>query len=109
MRDDDMLETMEAEKYPFAGFYGKLVSDFDPGNREPQQVTVKGEMTIHGVTKPFEITGTLQKTDEGLKVKADWIINMKDYDIKPPGILFYRVSEKIDVSISATLPPLTNS
>ncbi|HEX6982243.1 MAG TPA: YceI family protein [Balneolaceae bacterium] len=109
MRDEDMLETMEAEKYPFAEFYGKLITDFNPELEEPQEVTVKGDMTVHGVTNPVEITGTLQKTDEGLQVKADWTLNMKDYSIKPPGILFYRVSEKIDVSISATMPPLKNN
>lgn len=104
-RDNDMLETLEAEKYPFAEFFGKLVSDFNPEVQKPQEVTVKGEFTVHGVSNPVTIDGTLQKTSEGLKVTADWTLNMKDYNIKPPGILFYRVSEKIDVSISATLAP----
>lgn len=105
-RDDDMLETLESKKYPFAEFYGKLISDFNPKLSEPQKVTVKGDMTIHGVSRPVTIDGTLQNTDEGLKVKADWTINMKDYNVKPPGILFYRVSEKINISLSTTLAPL---
>lgn len=104
-RDRDMLKTLEAEEYPFAEFYGKLVSDFSADSDEPQQVTVDGEFKVHGVSKEVSIDGTLQKTDEGLKVEASWTLNMKDYDIKPPGILFYRVSEKIDISITATLPP----
>ena len=104
-RDNDMLRTLEAQKYPFAEFYGKIVSDFKPIDDHPQEVTVEGEFTVHGVSKQTTITGTLKKAQEGIHVEASWTLNMKDYNIEPPGILFYRVSEKIDVSISATLPP----
>ncbi len=104
MRDDDMLETLKAKKYPFAGFYGKLVSDFNPDLNQPQKVTVEGEFTIHGVSNPVTISGTLQKTDRGLKLNASWKLNMKDYKIEPPGILFYRVNETLDIRVEALLP-----
>ncbi|TYP95177.1 Polyisoprenoid-binding protein YceI [Fodinibius salinus] len=103
-RDNDMLETLNAKKYPFAEFYGKLISDFNPDTTSQQQVTVKGKFTLHNVSKKVSIDGTFQKSAEGLTVKASWIINMKDYNIRPPGILFYRVSEEINISINALLP-----
>lgn len=104
-RDNDMLRTLEAQKYPFAEFYGKIVSDFKPIGDQPQKVMVDGKFSVHGVSKQTTITGTLRKVQEGIHVEASWTLNMKDYNIEPPGILFYRVSEKIDVSISATLTP----
>ena len=104
-RDEDMLETLEAEKHPFAEFYGKIVSPFQPKTNGSQTVTVKGDFTVHGVSNPVTIEGTLNKTENGLQIKASWSLNMTNYNIKPPGILFYRVSENIDISISATLPP----
>ncbi|WP_138429697.1 YceI family protein [Fodinibius saliphilus] len=108
-RDRDMLKTLDAETHPFAEFYGKLISDFNPQNNQPQNVTVQGEFTVHGVSNTITIDGTLQKTSDGLRLQANWTLNMKDYNIKPPGILFYRVSEKIDIRISATLPPNTKA
>lgn len=104
-RDEDMLETLEAEQHPFVEFFGQLTSSFDSSSTEPQDVTVEGDFSVHGNTNHISIDGTLQKTDEGLKVTASWTISMEDYDIEPPGILFYRVSEEIPISISATLPP----
>lgn len=104
-RDNDMLSTLEADKHPFAEFFGKLSSEVDLNSSEPQEVTVDGEFTVHGVTNDITIDGTLEKTAEGLKVKAAWKMSLEDYEIEPPGILFYRVSDNIDVSISATLPP----
>ncbi|MEL7834642.1 YceI family protein [Fodinibius sp. Rm-B-1B1-1] len=105
-RDNDMLRTLEAEKHPFAEFYGKINSEIDLENTDPQDVTVEGEFTVHGVSNKTSITGTLKKTPNGLKINASWTLNMEDYNIEPPGILFYRVSEMIDVSISATLTPV---
>ncbi|MDZ7680259.1 MAG: YceI family protein [Fodinibius sp.] len=92
-RDRDMLQTLEAEQYPFAEFYGKLVTNFNPQNSQEQDVTVEGDFKVHGVSKPVTLSGTLQKNNDGLQVQAQWTLNMKDYNIKPPGILFYRVSE----------------
>lgn len=104
-RDNDMLRTLEAQKHPFAEFYGKITSDFKLIGDQPQKVTVEGAFSIHGVSNQTSITGTLKKVEEGIHVEASWTLNMTDYNINPPGILFYRVSEKIDVSISATLTP----
>lgn len=105
-RDNDMMRTLEAKEYPFAEFYGKIISGFDPDNNDTQEVEVKGEFSIHGVTKEVTIPGTITPTDEGLKVEASWKINMEDYDVEPPGILFYRVNDIIEASISATLNPI---
>ena len=104
-RDRDMLQTLEAEKHPFAEFFGKIVPPFDPASSDKQQVTVKGDFRVHGITNPVSIDGALQKTADGLSVTASWILNLEDYKIKPPGILFYRVDEEIKIRISATLPP----
>lgn len=104
-RDKDMRNTLEVEKHPFAEFFGKLVSGFDPSSNEPQQVSVQGDFTVHGVTREITVDGTLQKTQQGLRVKAEWILNLENYDIEPPGILFYRVDEKQDIEINALLTP----
>ena len=108
MRDNDMMETLNAEEYAFADFYGKLVTPFDPVSSQPQEVRVRGDFSVHGVKRAITIDGILQKNDEGLRIEAAWTLNMKNYDIKPPSILFYRVSKEVDISISATLSPVTN-
>ena len=105
MRDDDMRETLQAKQYPFASFYGTLVSGFNASSNQPQSVRVEGDFSIHGRSQPIAVEGTLQKTGKGLKLTASWSLNMRDYDIKPPGILFYRVSEIVDISIEALLTP----
>lgn len=105
-RDKDMRKTLETDQYPFAEFFGKLVSPFDPSSSAAQPVRVRGKFTLHGITRTVEIEGALQKTSGGLKVQAAWEINLKEYDIKPPSLLVMRVDEIQKIRIEAVLPPV---
>ena len=107
-RDKDMRETLETDKYPFAEFYGTLVSEIDPDTAAKQEVSVRGTFTIHNVSRDVTINGTIQMKPEGMMVVAEWTLNMTDYNIKPPGILFYRVEENIDIEIRALLKSINS-
>lgn len=107
-RDKDMRETLNAKEYPFAEFFGSLITEFDPESYSQQSVRVKGTFTINNVSQDVEVNGVLQKTREGLAVEASWTLDLTDYNIKPPGILFYRVDEEIDIHIATTLQPIEN-
>ncbi len=102
-RDRDMYSTLNVEDHPFAEFTGSLASTFDPESSNEQEVTVAGDFTIHGVTNSIEVGGTLQKVNNALRLEASWILNLRDYKIEPPGILFYRVDEEIEIRIEAEL------
>ncbi len=105
-RDKDMLITLETEKYPFGEFFGEIVSDFDASSTAEQPVTVKGDFTIHGQSKEVEIDGTITKTQDGLMVKASWILNLDDYDITPPRLLLIKVDEEQAIEIEVLLKPM---
>jgi polyisoprenoid-binding protein YceI len=104
-RDKDMKLTLETDEYPFAEFYGTLASTFDINNPEPQVAIAKGDFKIHGEMQEVEIEGTLQKTDQGLLLKAAWILNLDDYKIKPPRLLIVKVDENQEIEIEILLTP----
>ncbi len=108
-RDRDMRLTLETKKYPFAEFFGKLTSGFDPCSPEVQPVTAKGTFKIHGKEQEIEVDGELQMTEEGLQLKAGWILNLEDYDIKPPRLLIIKVDEEQEIKIEALLKPIPNN
>lgn len=108
-RDRDMYKTLNVEEFPFAEFTGELTSSFDFDEDESQQAVVQGTFTVNGESREITVQGTLQKTDEGVKLQASWSLDLRDYDIEPPGILFYRVSNIQEVRIEATLKPQTES
>lgn len=108
-RDKDMRETLESGKYPFASFYGKLTSPFDPGIDAMQKAVVQGTFKLHNISRKVQIEGRLQMTDGGLKIHAEWVLQLKDYKIEPPGILFYRVDQEQKIKIDALLKPLNQA
>lgn len=102
-RDRDMYSTLNVEEHPFAEFTGKLTSDFDQDLDSVQKVTVEGDFTVHGVTREVSVDGELTLNGDVLKLNAGWVINITDYNIEPPGILFYKVDEEMDINIEAEL------
>ena len=103
-RDRDMRETLNTDEFPFAEFYGSLKTLPDSSSIMPQTVMVVGDFKIHGISKSIEVPGKITFNEQGIHVVAEWEINIKDYDITPPGVLFYKVSEIQKVRIDVLLP-----
>ena len=104
-RDRDMFRTLDVDNYQFAEFTGTIENSFDPNSPEKQSVTALGEFTVHGVTRDVRIDGYLQNVNGKLLLEAEWELDITDYDIEPPGILFYRVNEIQEMRIEAELEP----
>jgi polyisoprenoid-binding protein YceI len=104
-RDRDMLKTLNTKEYPFGEFFGKLLTPFDTESTEKQEVSVSGVFKIHGHEKEIQVDGTLQKIDNKLQLHAEWILNLDDYNIKPPQFLVLKVDEEQEIEIDITLKP----
>ncbi len=104
-RDRDMHRTLSLDEHPYAEFTGSLESPVElaPGNEKT--VTAVGEFTVHGVTREVRIDGTIKLQDDNLLLEAEWELNIEDYGIDPPGILFYRVNEIQEMRIEAAMEP----
>lgn len=95
---------MESDRYPKATFTGKL-SDFDPNSTATQNVTAKGKLTIHGVTKEVEIAGTIQKSNSNYLIQAKFPVKLVDYKITIPELLWQKVAEQVEVRSEFSMKP----
>ncbi|MBD3616206.1 MAG: YceI family protein [Gracilimonas sp.] len=103
-RDRDMYQTLNTERHPFAEFTGSFESPRSiPDQRT--EVTAIGEFTINGATNEVEVEGFIEPKEEGLILEAKWSLLISDYNIEPPGILFYRVDDTQDIKIKVVLKP----
>ena len=105
-RDRDMYSTLNADEHPFAEFTGSMDSPGLPTAGQETTVTAAGEFTINDITKAMSVDGTLTDTAEGIRLKATFPILLSDFDIEPPGILFYRVNDEQTVEIDILLKPM---
>lgn len=102
-RDKDMRKTLNTKEYPFAEFFGKLTTPFDPSSSAEQVVSVAGTFSIHGITRDLEVSGTLRAEGDNLLLSATWEISNEAYDIVPPKLLIMKVDDIQTVSIRASL------
>lgn len=102
-RDKHMNEALETDKYPEATFAGKITSGFDAKNQNKQEITLNGDFTIHGVTHPVDIKGSVHFENDKADFYAQWDIDITKYNIDPPKILTYKVKPEHTITVSGTL------
>ncbi len=76
-RDRDLRKSMETDKYPTMRF--DLDSVGAPG--DSADATLKGRLTIHGVTKDVSLPARLEHEGSTTRVRTSFPLNLKDYQI----------------------------
>jgi hypothetical protein len=93
---------MESNTFPKATFKGKLsgVGEADLKKAGTYPVTVSGDLTIHGVSKPVSTQGTMTVDAAGtVKATSEFIVKPEDHDIKIPGVVRKNIAETIKVTV----------
>lgn len=72
----------EVEKYPTAKFESTAIT---PGGLEGATHTVKGNLTLHGVTKEISFPATITVGERDVTAKAKFSLKRKDFGIVYPG------------------------
>lgn len=98
---------MESHKFPKATFKGEII---EPANIEmktdPQEVQVKGTMSIHGVDQEITVPGKIHFTPEGVKVSSTFVVAVKDYEIEIPAVVRDNIAKEVEITVEADLEPL---
>lgn len=94
---------MESEKYPKAMFQGKVV-EFKP-ELDSQSARAQGKLTIHGVTRDIDVTGTIEKKDKNYIIKSTFPIKLVDYKIEIPQLLWQNIAEQVEVKMEFEYKP----
>jgi len=98
---------VESEKFPKSTFKGRIV-DYDQSifsGASKAEVTVEGELTIHGVTKNIQTVATVQKTDDKIQAHAEFEVKVADYNIKIPNAVINNIAESILVTVDLNMEP----
>ena len=98
---------MESDKYPLAKFSGTIQEKINYTKDGAYDVTVKGQMTMHGVTKDVQVKGKITVKNSILTIDAKFPIRVEDYGIPVPTLYIKNIAEVVDVTIKSTMKPFT--
>lgn len=94
---------MESEKYPKATFSGTINEDIDLLKDSTYNVTVTGDLTIHGVKKARTLDAKVIVKNGMMDLSSKFKVKLEDHDIEIPKMVFKNIAEVIDVDIAAKL------
>ncbi|RYJ36789.1 YceI-like protein [Flavobacterium anhuiense] len=95
---------MESEKFPKATFKGKI-EDFDSSKitSSPKNFTLKGDLTIHGKTRPVSVIVKISKVSNGLNAAGAFEAKPEDFDIEIPSLVRKKIADKIKINYNFLL------
>ena len=96
---------IESEKYPKATFKGKLDQPLDLTRNGSIELTATGTFTVHGVSQPRTLQGTLTVQEGTLKLDSAFEVALVDHKIEVPKLVFVKIAQIIRVKASYTLTP----
>ncbi len=106
-RDRDLNKSMESALYPAIRFELDSVAE-EGAATDSLPVTLHGRLTLHGQTREAALPSVLTFLTDGVRVRTDFPVNLKDYHIgglsKVLGIL--KMYEDIVVHVDVTFAHL---
>lgn len=94
---------LESDKYPKATLVG-VIKDFKTADfTTEKEVVVEGDFTIHGKKVKKSIPVTLVKKGNTYHLKGVFTLELKEFKIKIPKIMFYKITEDVEVVLNAEL------
>lgn len=99
---------MESHKYPRAELRGSILNheevDYTKDGTYP--VTVKGQLSLHGITKEITMPVTLKIQGGKIEVISFFTVLLADYRISIPSLVKDKINNQVKVTASFKLDPL---
>ena len=96
---------MESDKYPKSEFRGTItnlaaVSFTKDGT---YNLTVTGNLTVHGVTKEINVPGTISVKGTAIKVAAKFSVKLLDYNIAIPSVVADKIGKEAKINLESDM------
>lgn len=98
---------VESDKYPKADFKGSVSNNAAVNYTKDgtYNVTVKGKLTLHGVTKDVEAPGTIKVAGGKIDATSSFNLKLSDYNISIPAVVKDKISNTIKITVDTRLEP----
>ena len=93
-----------SDTYPKATFKGEILN-FDEIKEASTNTTVKGTISIHGVSKEIIIEANIARTEDAILVQGEFYLAVADFDIKIPTVVVNNIAKKIKVTFDFNHTP----
>jgi polyisoprenoid-binding protein YceI len=97
-RDSHAMEVVEGVLYPDITFMSSDIKKADG------KLTVSGNLTFHGVTKPVSFESMLSSSETKTVIKGETVIKLSDHKVERPKLMLIAVSDEMKISFAMSFP-----
>ena len=99
---------VESDQFPKSEFKGQISnnSSVSYATNGEYPVSVKGKLTMHGITKDVEANGKLVIKNGKIAATSVFTVLLADYKISIPGLVADKVSKSAKIIVNCLLDPL---
>jgi polyisoprenoid-binding protein YceI len=90
---------VESDKYPKATFSGAYTGEVQLGKDGVYTVSVKGNLTLHNVTRAIDEPATLEVKGGKLLGKTEFNIKPEDFQISIPSVVRDKIAKEVTVHV----------
>ncbi|HWE23369.1 MAG TPA: YceI family protein [Myxococcales bacterium] len=104
LRNRHLREMLQAEKFPAATLRVSRSEVKFPEEREPAEGNARGDLTLHGQSRPVEVHYRAERSAAGItKVHGSLQFDMRDFAIVRPSYLGVSVAPEVQVDVDLTV------
>ena len=98
---------VHSDKYPKASFKGQIddYSKIDLSKDGEYEVTVSGELEIHGEKKNYTANGKLVRKGDRIKADSKFNVKVADHGVKIPAGKAENISNEIEITVDMNYEP----
>ncbi|HEY1023992.1 MAG TPA: YceI family protein [Sphingobacteriaceae bacterium] len=96
---------MESDKHPNARFKGKINQAIDLSVSGNYNVSVTGDLEVHGVKQKRTISGSIKVAPGSVAISSKFDVRCADHNISIPRLVFRNIAETIRVTVSGSFTP----
>jgi polyisoprenoid-binding protein YceI len=99
---------VDSDQFPKGEFRGNITNngEINYGKEGSYAARVKGKLTIHGVTRDIETTGTVRVEKDGLRSISSFNIRLSDYNVRIPSLVKDKISNVVKISVDCRMEAL---
>jgi polyisoprenoid-binding protein YceI len=95
---------LETEKFPKSTFEG-FITGYDGKKSGVQEAKAAGKLTIHGVTREVQASGTVEISNNKISIESKFMVKLEDYAVPRPQLLWKNIAEQVEITIEFTYKP----
>lgn len=98
---------LESTKFPKATFTGEITAgDVNWEKDGVYEVTVSGELTMHGISQKVESPATLTIKNGKVSATSTFVVAVADYGIEIPKVVAEKIAKEVEIRVKTDFEPL---